>query len=155
MIAAMDKNVTKAPKEKFFNKWFWISAAISVGSLAALGGIIAVIEYFTVTAPANYPRALHISMDAVALSGLLGLLVFVMSWLSSRGAFDFLAYSVKLLFTTIFKASHIGHGFPETYFDYKTLKDSQERKPFFALLFVSLLFICAGFILLLAHENAL
>jgi hypothetical protein len=91
----------------------------------------------------------HLSEDGLGLSGLLTFFVFLLSYCASKGAFDFLAYSLKVLVYTIFRPHYRESGFPRTYYDYKVLKDSQERKPLLALFLVSVIFILAGFVLMM------
>lgn len=139
----------KGGKKSRFGKAFWISAAIAFLASCVLALIIAIIEYYSLGAGELNPLLYHLSEDGLGLSGLLTFFVFLLSYCASKGAFDFLAYSLKVLVYTVFRPHYRETGFPRTYYDYKVLKDSEERKPLLALLFVSLIFILAGFILMM------
>ncbi len=149
----MTEKTSKQKKEPFFNKVFWISLVISFLIAAALSVTIGLIEYYSQKASGLTIVMLAIYTDAIALSGLLMALFFLLQYLSTKGAFDILAYSLKIVFYTIFRPSYRQHGFPATFYDYKVLKDSENRKPILAILFVSLIFICAGLILYLVYKT--
>lgn len=149
----MAKKEGNNKKEPFFTKDFWISAIISFAVSIALGAMIGLIEYFGQSGSGYRVDPLAISVDAVALSGILMALFFLLQFLSTKGAFDFLAYSLKTIIYTVFRPNYRKTGFPATYYDYKVLKDSENRKPILAILFVSMIFICAGIILYVVYKT--
>lgn len=149
----MANNTSKQKKEPFFNKVFWISFIISLLVACALSAAIGLIEYYSQKASGLIIDMLAIYTDAVALSGLLMALFFLLQYLSTKGLFDILAYSLKVVFYTIFRPNYRQNGFPATFYDYKVLKDGENRKPILAILFVSLIFICAGLILCLVYKT--
>ena len=126
---------------------------ISLVALTLLGGLIALIEYFAIRNIVKNQIVLHILGDAFGLSGLLGFAGFGLGYVSSKGAFDLLAYSTKLAFLNIFAPKWRKENFPKTYYDYKVLKDHEERKAVFPLLWVSLGFIVVGVVIIIIYSN--
>jgi len=126
---------------------------ISLVALTLLGGLIALIEYFAIRNIVKNQIVLHILGDAFGLSGLLGFAGFGLGYVSSKGAFDLLAYSTKLAFLNIFAPKWRKENFPKTYYDYKVLKDHEERKAVFPLLWVSLGFIAVGVVIIIIYSN--
>lgn len=143
-------------KERFWNPQFVKTLIISsiLLLLTALG--IGLLVYYSLT-NGNYGKdknlIIHILTDAFSLSGLLGICFFGLSYVSSKGAFDILAYGIQVVFLVTFRPKYRETSFPKTYYDYKVLKDSKTRKPVMALLYVSLLFFIIGIILLLIYTN--
>ncbi len=148
-----EKDESKKQKEPFFSRGFWISFAISFLLASIVGLIIGIIEYFSQTSAGYQTNALAISVDCFALSGLLMILFFLLQFFSTLGAFDFLAYSLKTIIYTVFKPHFKAQGFPATYYDYKLLKDSESRKPAFALLFVGAFFLAIGIVLYIIYKT--
>lgn len=138
-------------EEKRFGKSFWISVAVSSGVLLMIGGLIALIEAFNLGSSTKL-RTLHICYDSFGLSGILGICIYLLTYISSKGAFDGLAYGVKLAFLNIFRPKYRQESFPRTYFDYKVLKDSEKRKPLTGILMPSLLFLLVGIALGIAYS---
>ena len=140
-------------KEPFFTKSFWISFAISLVSACTLGVLIGVIEWLAQEGAGYKIDPLGISLDATSLAGILMLLFFLLQYLSTKGAFDFLAYALKVTIYTVFRPNFRKTGFPATYYDYKMLKDEENRKPILAILFVSTIFIVVGIIVYIVYKT--
>ncbi len=149
----MSKQEEKQKKEPFFTKGFWIAFAISFALACLLGVGIGLLEYFSQSGAGLKTDVLAISVDCAALSGLLLCLSFLLQFFSTKGAFDFLAYSMKTLVYTVFKPHFKEQGFPATYYDYKVLKDSENRKPMFAILIIGGLFLLIGIILYIIYKT--
>ena len=126
---------------------------ISLIALTVLGGIIALIEYFAIKDAEKINVPLHVIGDAFGLSGILGFAGFVLGYVSSKGTFDLLSYSVKLVFLNVFRPKYRQESFPKTYYDYKVLKDHEERKAVFPLLWVSLGYLAVGIIIISIYLN--
>lgn len=126
---------------------------ISLVALTLLGGLIALIEYFSIRNAVKSQLALHLLGDAFGLSGLLGFAGFGLGYVSSKGAFDLLAYSVKLVVLNIFAPKWRKENYPKTYYDYKVIKDHEERKAVFPLLWVSLAFLAVGVTIIIIYSN--
>lgn len=140
-------------KEPFFSRGFWIAFLVSFLVGCALGAGIGMIEYFAQQGAGYSTNILAISVDSAALSGLLLICSFLLQFFSTLGAFDFLAYSMKVLVFTIFKPRYRQEGFPLTYYDYKVMKDHEGRKPMFALLISGSIFLLAGIILYIVYKT--
>lgn len=140
-------------KEPFFTKGFWIAFSLSLASTCFLGAGIGLIEYFSQIGAGFKTDVLAISVDCLALSGLLLCLFFLLQLFSTKGAFDFLAYSLKTIVYTVFKPHFKEQGFPPTYYDYKILKDSEKRKPIYAILMIGGLFLLAGIIVYIIYKT--
>lgn len=142
----------KKKKEPFFTKGFWISLIVSFLVASAFSVLIGCVEWLA--QKEYYPIVpLAITVDAIALSGVLMALFFLLQYFSSLGAFDFLTYSLKVLIYTVFRPNYRKTGFPATYYDYKVLKDEENRKPILAILFVSLIFILVGSIMYVVYRT--
>ena len=148
----MSENEQKK-KEPFFTKSFWISFAISLASALALGAFIGIIEWLTQEGAGYKVDPLGVSLDAVSLSGILMLLFFFLQYLSTKGAFDFLSYALKVSIYTVFRPNFRKTGFPATYYDYKMLKDEENRKPILAILFVATIFIVVGILIYIIYKT--
>ncbi len=152
------KGGEQGDKEKFWNPR---TVRILISSLLVLiltGLLIGFVEYYTLT---NGPEGtgqdknliMHILSDSFSLSGLLGLCFFALSYISSKGAFDILAYSVQTLFLVTFRPKYRQTSFPKTYYDYKVMKDTKRKKPVSILLVSSGTFFLVGIILLIIYIN--
>ena len=126
---------------------------ISLVALTLLGGLIALIEYFSIKDVVKNHLALHLLGDAFGLSGLLGFAGFGLGYVSSKGAFDLLSYSTKLVILNIFAPKWRKENFPKTYYDYKVIKDHEERKAVYPLLWISLIFLAVGVTLIIIYSN--
>ena len=126
---------------------------ISLVALTLLGGLIALIEYFALRDVVKTHIVLHILGDAFGLSGLLGFAGFVLGYVSSKGAFDLLSYSTKLIILNVFAPKWRKENFPKTYYDYKVIKDHEERKAVFPLLWVSLIYTAVGVAIIIIYSN--
>lgn len=153
-IPLADENKEQDEGKKLFAKGFLISLIITTVVLLVTAFLIAVIEYYAIEnlMSERHPY-LHIIADGVGVSGLLGILIYLMSFVSSKGAFDFLSYSVQLLVLNIFNPKYRQEKFPKTYYDYKVLKDSANRKPLLGIIIASVPFLLAGIILLIIYNT--
>jgi cytochrome bd-type quinol oxidase subunit 1 len=127
---------------------FWKNALISLIALSITAGIIALIEYFALGRGDMFNLPLRLAGDAIGLSGVLGFSAFVLGYVSSRGAFDLVSYSVKLVFLNVFRPKYRQESFPKSYYEYKVMKDHEERKAVFPLLWVSLVYLVVGIIII-------
>ncbi len=152
------KGQEEGKEEKFWNPRTIRNLISSLIVLILTGVIIGLVEYFTLT---NGPEGtgqdknliMHILSDSFSLSGLLGLCFFALSYISSKGAFDILAYSIQTLFLVTFRPKYRQTSFPKTYYDYKVMKDTKRKKPISVLLMSSGIFFLVGIILLIIYIN--
>lgn len=126
---------------------------ISAIGLTVGGGLIALLEFFTLDASIDKNFALHLLVDAFGLAGILGFGFFSLGYVASKGAFDMLSYSLKLLILNVFAPKYRQTSFPKTFYDYKVKKDSEERKAIYPLMLLSLLYLAIGIILLVIYTN--
>ncbi|MCQ2742247.1 MAG: DUF3899 domain-containing protein [Bacilli bacterium] len=148
----MSEPLVEGEKKRFFDKLFFISLAISTGCLLVTSTLIFLIEYFLWQ---QGPKdGVSLAMDAIGITGFFGILIYLMSFVSSKGTFDILEYGLKIAVFTVFKPNYRKNNFPKTFYDYKMQKDSKGRNPIRGLLFVSLLFLAVGAILLAIHMTA-
>lgn len=132
---------------------FWKNALISLIALSITAGIIALIEYFALGGGDMYSLPLRLAGDAIGLSGVLGFSAFVLGYVSSKGAFDLVSYSVKLVFLNVFRPKYRQENFPKTFYEYKVLKNHEKRRAVFPLLWLSLIFLAIGIILISIYMN--
>ena len=60
---------------------------------------------------------------------------------------------MKLFVLNVFAPKYRQENFPKTYYDYKVLKDHEERKAVFPLLWISLIFLAVGVVLVIIYSN--
>ena len=140
-------------KQPFFNKLFYIGFIVSIVAGLLIGGIIALVEYYGQIGSGLNINPYGIALDSVGISGLLLLLLYLLNYFASLGAFDAITYSVLLTLNVIFRPSYKKHGFPATYYDYKLKKANKQRKPAHSILFAALIFLIVALILLIIYES--
>lgn len=89
--------------------------------------------------------------DAFSISGFLGLLIYLITWVASKGAFDIFAYSIKLFWTNTFHKNTRETDLPRTYTEYKELKRGEEKGSSLYILFGSLPCLVAGIVLFIIY----
>lgn len=138
-------------------KSFWKDIIIGsiIVAVMAIGVALAVYFYLiSFTTPERSPKIVfHILADAFSVSGMLGLLFYLMTYVTSKGAFDMLSYSIQYVFLITFRREYKKENFPKTYYDYKVLKDREERKAYLGLLYPGLIFFAIGIIFLIIYMN--
>lgn len=92
---------------------------------------------------------LHGLVDATSIAGLFGILAWAMMLLSDKGAFDILAYSLKLVWYNTFKKSIRETALPKTYAEYVELKRGDRGKSYLYILLGSLPSLIIGIILII------
>ncbi len=143
----------KSDKKPFFTKDFLISLGISFAVACALCLLIFLALYYGSGRYGDMPVWMlygHLA-DGFGIAGLLMFLGYVLSWVSSKGTFDMLYYSVYTIFYAVFAYNKWKDDPERDYYSYKRKKDSKERKPLLAILIVSVIFICAGLLLLIGY----
>ena len=91
-------------------------------------------------------------IDGLTLSGLLGALAFCLSFLSREGAFDILAYSVKVFWYNTFRRNIRQTALPSSYAEYKELKHGETKESTIFILVGSLPCLVVGLILLIPYN---
>ncbi len=146
------KELSQETKSPFFSKIFWIEFVISFFVGLIVGTIIVLTEYYAQKGSGYHINPYAIALDAFGISGLLLLLLYLLNYFATLGAFDALTYAVLLVLNVAFRPSYKKHGFPATYYDYKLKKASKERKPIHSILLVAILFLIVAIILLILYE---
>ena len=122
-----------------------ISALITLTIIAIFVGLLVYISYRDVVEPKLL--VFQVLSDAFGISGVLGIGIFGLGFVSSKGAFDLVSYSVKLLFLNAFRPKYRKESFPKTFYDYKVKKDSLNRKAPLMMLFVALAYLSIGILM--------
>ncbi len=122
-----------------------ISALITLTIIAIFVGLLVYISYRDVVEPKLL--VFQVLSDAFGISGVLGIGIFGLGFVSSKGAFDLVTYSVKLLFLNAFRPKYRKESFPKTFYDYKVKKDSLDRKAPLMMLFVALAYLSIGILM--------
>lgn len=148
-----EKELIGQKEEKHLSKWTFIKIAIIFGIDLLLAFLIFITEYFNENQPDLGENFIRFAVDAFGLSGLLTLLVSLLNYVATKGAFDILNYSMQLLFLNIFRPKYREENFPKTYYDYKAKMSLKERKPLSALTIVGLLFLLIGIIFLFINRQ--
>lgn len=143
--------LTKRDKRRKFVRDLIIGTVV-VAVIAIIAAISVYFYLMSYDPPESAPKIVfHILADSFSISGLMGLLFYLMSYVSSQGAFDMLSYAVKSLFLVTFRKNYKEENFPKTYYDYKVLKDHEERKAFVGFLIPSVIFFVIGMVFLIIY----
>lgn len=134
-------------------KRFWKNALISLIGLLVTAGIIALIEYIAIQKDPFGLLPLRLVGDSIGLSGVFGLSAFVLGYVSSKGAFDLVSYSMKIVFLNIFRPKYRQENFPKSFYEYKVLKDHEKRRAVYPLLWLSLIFLAIGALIIAIYMN--
>jgi len=141
------KEATSSKEDK---KGYLIGLAISFGITLLLAGLIILIQVtgFGLTFQNN---SYQIFIDAFTLSSALMLLFYALTVLSGHGAFDILAYSIKLVWYNTFHRNIRKTKLPSSYQEYKEIKNSKERVSLSFIAFGSLPYMIVGLILCIPY----
>lgn len=145
----MSEEIQEKTKKPFFTKGFFISLAVSFVVGCGLFGIVFSVEYFTEDTEITTSVLYRLLADGFGVTGLLMAMGYVLSWISSKGTFDILFYSIINSFRAVFSYKKWKEDPQRDYYSYKQKKDAEERKPLLAILLVSVIFICTGLLLLI------
>ncbi|MCQ2776270.1 MAG: DUF3899 domain-containing protein [Bacilli bacterium] len=140
-------------RSKLFTKGFIIGLIITfIVSLLLAAALFGVGVLVTQAEGHEWDANLLVNfVDAFSLSGLLGILIYLMAWVASKGAFDMIAYSVKLFWYNTFHKSTKDTNLPGTYQEYVELKHGQEKESNLYLLLGSLPTLLIGLILFIIY----
>lgn len=84
--------------------------------------------------------------DGFFVSGILGILFWLLVVVAQAGAFDMLVYGCRKFFNYIFRKHPEDTNLPSTYYDYVTLKHAKKPKRFYWSLVVCCIFLLIGVI---------
>lgn len=147
----------KEGKKKVLTKGFVISLLVCFAVGCLIAGLIFLALYYGQKHPEPIPleTLLGYLADGFGLTGLLLAMFYVLSWISAKGTFDILYYSVYTLFYSVFAYKKWKEDPERDYYSYKKKKDASERKPLLAILLISVIFIFAGLGFLIGYHATL
>lgn len=122
-----------------------ITALITLTVIAILIGLLVYITYRNEIEPTLL--TFRVLSDAFGIAGVLGIGIFCLGFVSSKGAFDLLSYSVKLIFLNAFRPKYRQESFPKSFYEYKVRKDSLDRKAPSMMFFVALAYLAIGILM--------
>lgn len=138
------------PKEERNYKGFIIGSIVTFVVTGIIMGIILLIS-FTQLTEVSVQAAYVGWIDALGLSGAIMLLFYLLNLLSREGAFDILAYSLKLVWFNTFYRSIKDTKLPRTYREYRELKRGTRKDRLLFLLVGPLPYILAAIIVMIIY----
>ena len=128
-----------------------ITFAVSV--LVALG-IYLLKSFYDLGAKQSFNEHTLLNViDGLTISGIFGVLIYCIVRLSQAGAFDILAYSMKLVWYNTFRRNVRQTALPSSYAEYKELKHGdKDEKSILFLLIGSLPCLITGLVLLIPYH---
>lgn len=140
-------------KNSLFTKGFIIGLIITfIVSILIAGAIFGLGIMITTSEGHEWDENLLVNLtDAFSISGLLGILIYLMAWVAGKGAFDMIAYSVKLFWYNTFHKNVKETNLPNSYAEYVELKHGQEKSSILYILLGSLPALLVGMILFIIY----
>lgn len=139
--------------EQFDKKTFIIGSIITfIVCLLLSAGIFGFMCYYNASLdmPITYEIWEHV-IDSLMISGFFGLIIYSFSFLSGKGAFDIISYSVQLVWYNTFHRSVRETALPKTYAEYKQIKRGQPVSSTLFLLVGSLPTFLSGLIIMIPY----
>ena len=136
-------------------KRFIIGTLITFGVSLVVAAIIYLLKsFYDVGAKLDFnEHALGNVIDGLSVSGLFGVLIYCIVRLSQAGAFDIIAYSMKLVWYNTFRRNVRQTALPSSYAEYKELRHGEkEEKSILFILIGSLPCLITGLILLIPYH---
>lgn len=135
-------NEEKEEKKKKI-KGILIRSILSFAFASILFTIVLLIELYALNL-SWLTNKYRILSDSFFVGGCLPILFFLLVWVSEKGAFDLITYSVRKLFSYCFRIHPEKSNLPPTYGDYVEMKKAK-RKPFhYELIVMGSLFLILG-----------
>ena len=134
--------------EKKSYKGFIIGSIISFVITGLIMGIVLLIGY---TSRGEHTKELVIWVDGLTLSGFIMVLFYLLNLLTREGAFDILAYSIKLVWFNTFYRNVRETKLPKSYREYRELKAAQAKDSNLFLIVGASPYIIAGIILYIIY----
>lgn len=136
----------KNPKKKTI----LIGSLITFIVTLVIAALVFVLSYFSVKEP-QAEDLMRSIVDGLICSGIFGLLIYLLSVLSEKGAFDILTYSIKLVWYNTFHRNIRNTALPKTYAEYKELKGNKPKSEIIFLLIGSLPCLVSGLIAMIPY----
>lgn len=140
----------EVPSKEGSKKGYLIGLAISFVICAFMAGLIIIIEVFGLKLTFNEDAYL-IMIDALTISGGLMLLFWVIVLLTNEGAFDLIAYSVKLVWYNTFHRSLRKVKLARNYAEYREEKRQKGKVNMSFIALGGAPYLLAGLILLIPY----
>lgn len=128
-----------------------INYVVSSTVIIIIGVVVGLMRYEFAYKGTN-KKALEFLGDVISVTGLFGLMFWLIAFVASKGAFDMIAYGTKKMFYAIFKKNPRA-GLPRTYAEYVELKRSKERAFHWPFLYISSGVFIIGIILLIINYS--
>ena len=142
----MEEVVTN--NKKINRRHYIIGLAISLVITALLAGLFLLIQYWS--GRRLNTQGLLMWINALTTSGGIMILFYFLILLSDGGAFDILAYSIKLFWVNTFHRNVRATKLPATYREYRELKRKKRRKESLSFILVGgLPYLIVGLFLLI------
>ena len=146
----MPEELKEAPSKSQTKKGYLIGLAISFATSSIIFGLMLIIQIFGLHMSMNSDGYLII-IDACSVAGGLMLLFWLLVLVTNYGAFDLIAYSVKLVWYTTFHKSLRNVKLARTYADYREEKRGKGRINTSYLALGGAPYLLAGLILLIPY----
>ncbi len=142
------KYINKNEEVKPFGKNYYIGLIITI----AVVGILVLCLYFYELYILEVKNIYKNLCDAFFIPSIIGVLFYLLNLVSKEGAFDAIAYSVKLVFYTTFYSNIRKTKLPSSYREYRELKRGKKRtSPSFLLAGSLPYLICSILFYILYH----
>lgn len=138
----------------FKTKRFWIGFLVTFGVTMLVAGTIFGLSVLNTLGQNKDPwdETVYVTLiDAFSIAGVLGMLFYFLSLLSTAGAFDILGYSMKLVWYNTFHRNVRDTALPKTYAEYKQIKRGKKPNSLIFMLFGSLPALVIGFIFMIPY----
>lgn len=134
-------------------KAYWIGFAIALGvsAVLAVGSFFLIRDGMGLDYQTNKWR---IWADTFTLPGVLYLLSFLLVKVSDFGAFDAIAYSVRLVITVTFRRNVRDSKLPPTYHEYRLMRMNKPRTSASFLLIIGLFYLLVTAVFLILYYVA-
>lgn len=138
------------PKPERDYKGFIIGSIVTFVVTGVIMGLVLLIS-FTQVSELTRQAAFVGWIDALSISAVLMILFYLLNLLSREGAFDMLAYSIKLVWYNTFHRSIKETKLPSTYREYRELKRAKRKDGLLFLLIGPLPYLVAAVIVMIIY----
>ena len=147
-MAIKEKPEISIEEQKSLRKAFWISFAISFA--VSIG--VAVGSYFLIKSGlGENPDKWRLWADTATLPAVLFIVMFLLVKLSDFGAFDAIAYAIKLVVTMTFYSNVRKTKLPASYREYRELKQGKKRVNALFLIYTALPYIALTIVFVILY----
>ena len=141
----MNSNEISKTESKATLKENIVSACVAFVICAAICILVALLDVYVKELSFSVETA-RILGDGFFVSGVLGVLFWLLILVSQLGAFDMMVYGCRKLFNYLFKKNPEDSTLPHTYYDYVMIKRGKKPKRFYFFLIVAAVYLAIGMI---------